>query len=134
MGERHLQILVVEDNRKNLKLFRDLLEYHGHTIYEAHDGLEAVESACLMVPDIVLLDVQLPKMNGVEVARELKRRSETRLIPLVAVTAFAMKGDEQRFLEAGFEGYIAKPINTRTFVTQVEEFHHRFRSDPAAVE
>ena len=92
MGKLKLQILVVEDNRKNLKLFRDLLEYHGHTVYEANDGLEAIESACLMLPDIVLLDVQLPKMNGVEVARELKNRNETKQIPLVAVTRLCHEG------------------------------------------
>jgi two-component system, cell cycle response regulator DivK len=125
MTERPLTVLVVEDNPKNLKLFRDLLEYNGHTVFEAHDGLEAVESACLMLPDLVVMDVQLPRMNGIEVARELKNRGETKNIPLIAVTAFAMIGDEQRFLGAGFEGYIAKPINTRKFVAQVEAFFAR---------
>ncbi len=113
-------ILVVEDNPKNLKLFKDILEYNGHTVFEAHDGLEALESACMILPDAILLDVQLPKMNGVEVARELRSRDETKDLPIIAVTAFAMKGDEKRFLEAGFNGYIAKPIDTRNFVKQIE--------------
>ena len=115
-------ILIVEDNPLNLKLCRDLLELKGYTVLEATDGEEGINLARLHRPNLVLMDIQLPAINGLEAARILAKKSETEDIPIVALTAFAMKGDEERFLENGFEGYIPKPINTRKFVEQVESF------------
>jgi len=114
-------ILIVEDNPKNLKLFKDILTYYGHETHEALDGVSAVESACLMQPDAVVMDVQLDKMDGFAVAEELRKRPATASIPLIAVTAYAMTGDEKRFRDAGFSGYLTKPINTRTFASEIEK-------------
>ena len=115
-------ILLVEDNLKNLRLCRDLLELHGHIIIEATDGEEGVNLARLHRPDLIVMDIQLPIINGEEAAKILFSKAETKDIPIIAFTAFAMKGDEERFLKSGFNGYIAKPIDTRQFANQVEEF------------
>ena len=115
-------ILIVEDNLKNLKLCRDLLELRGHTILEATDGEEGINLARLHKPDLIILDIQLPALSGLEAVKVLRQWNETKDIPIIAFTAFAMKGDEERFLESGFTGYIPKPINTRQFGQQVEEF------------
>ena len=115
-------ILIVEDNSKSLKLCRDLLELRGHMILEATDGEEGVNMARLHRPDLVLMDIQLPIMSGLQAARILGGKSETKDIPIIAFTAFAMKGDEERFLKSGFNGYIAKPINTREFANEIERY------------
>ncbi len=115
-------ILIVEDNLKNLKLCRDLLEYKGHMVIEATDGEEGVNVARLHRPDLILMDIQLPAMSGAVATSILKEKIETKDIPIIAFTAFAMKGDEERFLQEGFNGYIPKPINTRTFVDQIEVY------------
>ncbi len=115
-------ILIVEDNPKNLKLCRDLLELKGHTILVATDGEEGINIARLHRPDLVIMDIQLPILNGLEAARLLREKSETKKIPIIALTAFAMKGDEERFLQNGFNGYIPKPIDTREFANEVEKF------------
>ncbi len=114
-------ILIVEDNSKNLKLCRDLLEFRGHTILEATDGDEGVNMARLHRPDLVIMDIQLPVLSGMDAMQLMREKSETMNIPIIALTAFAMKGDEERFMKAGFNGYIAKPIDTRQFVDQVEQ-------------
>ena len=114
-----LDILLVDDNPQSLKLCHDLLALHGHRVLEATDGGEAIEQARLHRPDLIVMDIQLPIMNGLTAAAELRRLPETRHIPVVAMTAFAMKGDAERFLKEGFARYIPKPIDTRRFVTEV---------------
>lgn len=129
-----LTILIVEDNEKNLKLCRDLLELKGHRILEAADGSEGIDLARLHRPDLIIMDIQLPVLNGMKATAELHRCPETREIPVIALTAFAMKGDEERFLRAGFHGYIPKPIDTRRFSQQVEQVYatqHALRGEPA---
>src|ERR671932_242543 len=101
-------ILIVEDNEKNLKLVRDLLQYKGYRTLEARTGEEALALARDHLPDLILMDIQLPGMDGGTVLRRLKAEPGTATIPVVAVTAFAMKQDQERFLAAGFSGYLAK--------------------------
>ena len=119
MGEGGVQVLVVEDNEKNLKLVRDLLRFRGLTATEARTGREAVASAASCPPDIVLLDIDLPDMPGTEVLTELRGLEGMASVPIVAVTAYAMKGDAERLLASGFDGYIAKPVDVRSFVDTV---------------
>ena len=114
-----VRVLVVEDNDKNLKLVRDLLHFRGITAAEARSGREAVEAAGACCPHVVLLDIDLPDMPGTEVLSELRRLEGMASVPVVAVTAYAMKGDAERLLAAGFDGYIAKPIDVRSFVDTV---------------
>jgi CheY-like chemotaxis protein len=118
------RILVIEDNQTNLDLMLYLLRAFGYTPLAARDGEEALEIARREVPDLIICDVQLPKLDGYDVAKSLKREPVLDAIPLVAVTAFAMVGDRDRMLQAGFDGYIAKPIDPETFVRQVEVFLH----------
>ena len=116
------RILVIEDNPANLDLMTYLLSAFGHTPIVAHDGEEGWEAAQREAPDMVLCDVQLPKVDGFEVARRLKSHPVLSKLPLVAVTALAMVGDRDRMLAAGFNGYISKPIVPETFVSQAEAF------------
>jgi two-component system, cell cycle response regulator DivK len=120
MSER--LILVVEDNEKNLKLVRDVLQFEGYDVMEARSAEEGLTLATERPPDLVLMDVQLPGMDGVEALRQLRRSSATASIPVVAVTAFAMKDDRARLLDAGFNGYLEKPISARALGDQVREF------------
>jgi two-component system, cell cycle response regulator DivK len=120
MSER--LILIVEDNEKNLKLVRDVLQFEGYDVMEARSAEEGVPLATERPPDLVLMDVQLPGMDGVEALRRLRRISATASIPVVAVTAFAMKDDRARLLDAGFNGYLEKPISARALGDQVREF------------
>ncbi len=115
-------ILVVESNLKDLRLCRDLLELRGHDVMEAVDGLEGISLARLHRPDLILMDVALPLMSGEEALNILNSKPETKNIPVIAFTGFAMKGDKERFLEIGFNGYIAKPVDTRKFVPQMEKY------------
>jgi CheY-like chemotaxis protein len=115
-GER---ILVVEDNERNLKLVRDVLRYAGYEVVEARSGEQAVVLAERQPPDLVLMDLQLPKMDGAEALRRLRAGPGTGRIPVVAVTAFAMKDDRERALAAGFDGYLEKPISVRALPGQV---------------
>jgi two-component system cell cycle response regulator DivK len=115
-------ILIVDDNDKNLKLARDILRYHGFRTLEASTGRQGIDLARESDPDLVLLDIQLPDIDGVSALRELRASAGTEGTPVVALTAFAMKSDRQRFLDAGFDGYIAKPIDVRMFPLQVREF------------
>ena len=114
-----LHILVVDEDARNQKLLRDLLEYKGHHVYGVDDGARALECAYLLRPDLILMDMHIPTLDAVTLASKLRHDQATRRITLVAVTAMAMKGDEERVLNAGFHGYITKPINTRTFNDQV---------------
>jgi two-component system cell cycle response regulator len=116
------RILVIEDNPANLDLMTYLLKAFGHTPLAAQDGEEGLEIARQEEPDLIVCDVQLPKLDGYEVARGLKIHPRLRTIPLVAVTALAMVGDRDKVLAAGFDGYIAKPISPDTFVGEVEKF------------
>jgi two-component system, cell cycle response regulator DivK len=105
------QVLVVEDNEKSMKLFRDVLQATGYRTLEAKSGEDAVELAAAHVPALVLMDVQLPGIDGVEALALLRRNERTAAIPVLALTAQAMYGDRERFLEAGFDGYLAKPVD-----------------------
>ena len=115
-------ILVVEDNERNLKLLRDVLEYAGYDVRVARTGEDAITLAVKEPPDLVLMDLQLPGIDGMEALRRLRESPRTADIPVVAVTAQAMKQDRERVLEAGFNGYIEKPISVRAFPDQVRSF------------
>lgn len=127
------RILVIEDNRANLELMTYLLKAFGHTLLVAHDGEAGLISALRDRPHLIVCDVQIPKLDGYEVARRLNSQPALRSIPLVAVTALAMVGDRDKVLAAGFDGYISKPIVPETFVSQVEGFLPlHLRSNPRA--
>ena len=115
-------VLIVEDNELNMKLFRDLLEAHGYQTSGTSNGYEALDLVRKMRPDLVLMDIQLPQVSGLEVTRWIKDDPELRSIPVVAVTAFAMKGDEERIREGGCEAYLSKPISVGKFIETVGRF------------
>jgi two-component system cell cycle response regulator DivK len=115
-------VLIVEDNELNRRLLHDVLEAHGYAILSADRGGVAVEMARQHHPDLILMDIQLPDISGLEATRQLKEDAATRSIPIVAVTAFAMAGDERRTLDAGCDAYIAKPIRLQEFLATVEKF------------
>jgi len=115
-------VLIVEDNELNMKLFHDLLEAHGYQTVGTRNGIEALDLARKHKPDLILMDIQLPEVSGLEVTRWLKDDEELREIPVIAVTAFAMKGDEEKIREGGCEAYIAKPISVASFMRTVERF------------
>jgi CheY-like chemotaxis protein len=115
-------VLVIEDNEQNIYLATFLLEKNGIDVIQARDGREGLELAQSRVPDLILLDIQLPVMDGYEVARNLKQDEITRKIPIVAVTSFAMAGDRENIIAAGCEGYIEKPIDPDRFVDQISPF------------
>ena len=105
------RILVVEDNEKNLVLMRDVLRYFGYEVLEARTGLESIDMAVEHCPGLILMDIQMPVMSGVEAMKALRMRAETREIKILAVTSLAMQGDRERLLGEGFDGYIQKPID-----------------------
>ena len=115
-------ILIVEDNERNLKLLRDLLEYAGYDVRAARTAEDGITLAVSEPPDLVLMDLQLPGIDGMEALRRLRASPRTAGIPVVAVTAQAMKHDRERALEAGFDGYVEKPISVRAFPDQVRGF------------
>jgi two-component system cell cycle response regulator DivK len=116
------KVLIVEDNELNMKLFHDLIEACGHEILETRDGIEALKLARLHHPDLILMDIQLPEVSGLEVTRWLKEDEDLRSIPVIAVTAFAMKGDEEKIRSGGCEAYIAKPISVSNFLDTIGKF------------
>jgi two-component system, cell cycle response regulator DivK len=120
-------ILIVEDNDKNLKLVRDLLQFKGYRTLEAGTAEEGLGLAAAHRPDLVLMDVQLPGMDGIEALGRLKADPSTAAIPVVALTAFAMKDDRERFQCAGFDGYLTKPIDIRELPNQVRQYCERDR-------
>jgi two-component system, cell cycle response regulator DivK len=115
-------ILIVEDNDKNLKLARDLLQHDGFRTLEAGTAAAAIDLAEQRVPDLILMDIQLPDMDGVTALGRLRDLAATRSIPVVALTAFAMASDRERLLAAGFDGYLAKPIDIHSFSNSVREY------------
>jgi len=116
------RILIVEDHELNMKLLNDLLEAHGYDILQAQDGSAAIQLARSYRPDLILMDVQLPDISGLEAAMRLKTDDRTRDIPIIAVTAFAMVGDERRTLDAGCDAYVPKPIRIHEFLRTIERF------------
>jgi two-component system cell cycle response regulator DivK len=115
-------VLIVEDNEKNMKLFRDVLVATGYSILEATTGEDAVDFAVSHAPALVLMDVQLPGIDGVEALARLRRDERTRAIPVLALTAQAMHGDRERFLSAGFDAYLSKPMNIAELLRTVREY------------
>jgi two-component system cell cycle response regulator DivK len=115
------KILVVEDNEQNRILMRQILTHHGYEVLEATDGLSGLEMARAHKPDLIMLDIQMPVMNGFMVIRELRNDPELKAIKVIAVTSFAMKGDREKALRAGFDEYATKPIDTRRFPLLVKE-------------
>ena len=115
-------VMIVEDNELNMKLFHDLLEAHGYQIVGTRNGIEALDLARKHRPDLVLMDIQLPEVSGLEVTKWLKDDPELRAIPVVAVTAFAMKGDEERIRQGGCEAYLSKPISVGKFIETIRHF------------
>jgi two-component system cell cycle response regulator DivK len=115
-------ILIVEDNEKNLKLVRDVLQFKGYRTLEAETAEEGFAVAQSQLPNLILMDIQLPGTDGMNALRLLRGDSLTASIPVVALTAFAMKDDRERFLAAGFDGYLMKPINVKEFPEQVRRF------------
>ncbi|NWG47249.1 MAG: response regulator [Alphaproteobacteria bacterium] len=116
------KVLIVEDNDLNMKLFHDLLDAHGYETLQTRDGLEALTIAREHRPDLILMDIQLPEVSGLEITKWLKEDESLKSIPVVAVTAFAMKGDEEKIREGGCEAYIAKPISVVHFLDTIRRF------------
>ena len=116
MGQK---ILVVEDNELNLKLFCDLLRAHGYEAEPVRDGREAVDRIRALLPDLIIMDIQMPHITGLELIEQIKADEELKRIPIMAVTAYAAKGDEERIRDAGAEGYVSKPISLMRFVESV---------------
>jgi two-component system, cell cycle response regulator DivK len=116
------KILIVEDNEQNMYLMTFLLENYGYKIIQAFNGKEGIRLAQETKPDVILLDIQLPEMNGYQVAEELRKDHLLSSVPIIAVTSYAMAGDKERALAAGATGYIEKPINPDTFITQLQEY------------
>ena len=122
MDAKTKTVLIVEDNELNMKLFHDLLDAHGYSILQTKDGMEALDIAREHHPDLILMDIQLPEVSGLEVTKWLKEDDSLKSIPVVAVTAFAMKGDEERIREGGCEAYLSKPISVGKFIETIRHF------------
>ena len=118
-------VLIVDDNAKNLRLARDVLQAAGMRTLEASNGAEGIAAAVQGRPDVILMDIRLPDIDGTEVARRLKADARTASIPIVALTSLAMKGDRERFLASGFDGYLEKPIDVRAFPDRVRDYRRR---------
>ena len=124
------RLLIIEDNEQNLYMMRFLLERNGFTIIGAEDGRKGIEMALTCRPLAILLDIQLPGMDGYAVAAELKKHSELAMVPIIAVTSYAMVGDRENILAAGATGYIEKPINPETFVEEIMHYLPNNRETP----
>jgi two-component system, cell cycle response regulator DivK len=116
------RILVIEDNNQNLYLVTFILEKNGFEVIPAHDGLEGIGLAKKVSPALILMDIQLPVMDGYTVARKLRKNMGEKEIPIIAITSYAMAGDREKALEAGCSGYITKPINPETFISTLEQY------------
>ena len=121
-AEADKRVLIVEDNELNMKLFHDLLEAHGYRTIQTRNGKDVLKLAREHRPDLVLMDIQLPEVSGLDVTRWLKDDAELCTIPVIAVTAYAMKGDEERIRQGGCEAYISKPISVLAFIETVRDF------------
>ena len=121
------KILIIDDNPVNIELASDLLKLHGFQMLQAKDAETGIELAKAKMPDLILMDIQLPGMDGLEATRRLKKDATTRNVPIVAITAYAMKGDEEKALKAGCIGYMPKPINTRTFPETIRNYLRKTR-------
>jgi two-component system cell cycle response regulator DivK len=119
------RVLVVEDNELNLKLFCDLLRAHAFVVEPVSDGREVLEKARSFVPNLIVMDIQLPHVSGLELIEQIKKDSQLKIIPIMAVTAYAGKGDEDRILSAGAEAYVSKPISVAKFIESVQKVLHR---------
>ena len=115
------KVLLVEDNMVNMKLLQATLEPRGYTLVTATDGEEALEKACQENPDLIIMDIQLPKLSGTDAVKQLRQMPDFKHIPIIALTAYAMKGDEERLIEAGFDVYLPKPVNTRELPKVIAE-------------
>jgi two-component system, cell cycle response regulator DivK len=115
-------ILIVEDNELNMKLFHDLLEAHGYSTLQTRNGIDAIALARKHRPDLIVMDIQLPEVSGLDRTKWLKEDDSLRHIPIIAVTAFAMKGDEERIREGGCEAYVSKPISVSLFLDTIRQF------------
>ena len=115
-------ILIVEDEPKNMKLLRDLLQRFGYEILEAPDGEQGVKITMEKIPDLILMDIMMPKMDGLEATRIIKADIKTKHIPVIALTSYAMKGDREKTIEAGCDGYIAKPIDIKEVLKTIETY------------
>ena len=115
-------VLIVEDNELNMKLFHDLLEAHGYNTVATRNGVEAIDLARKHRPDLILMDIQLPEVSGLEVTKWIKDDPELHAIPVIAITAFAMKGDEERIRQGGCEAYLSKPISVAKFIETIRQF------------
>lgn len=124
-----LKILIIEDNEQNMYMLTYLLE-DQYKVVQAFNGLDGVEMALKELPDIILLDIQLPGMDGYAIARELRRHPVLKSIPVIAVTSYAMQGDKERIMRAGATGYIEKPIDPDTFVSQMNSFLPKHLTNP----
>ena len=116
------KILIVEDNDLNLKLFRDLLGANGYQTFETKEGIEAISLTRNVQPDLIVMDIQLPEISGLDITRKIKADSQIRHIPIIAVTAFAMKDDEEKIMAAGCEAYLSKPIAIDDFLRTIRRF------------
>ena len=116
------KILIVEDNELNMKLFDDLLGAHGYETVKTRDGTKVLDIARAQKPDLILMDIQLPEVSGLEVTQMLKKEADLKSIPVIAVTAFAMKGDEDKIRQGGCEDYISKPISITDFMKVVQKY------------
>ena len=116
------KILIVEDNDLNLKLFRDLLGANGYATFETKEGIEAISLTRQIRPDLIVMDIQLPEISGLDITRKIKADAEIRHIPVIAVTAFAMKDDEEKIVAAGCEAYLSKPIAIDDFLGTIRRF------------
>ncbi len=115
-------ILIVEGNEINMRLFNDLLEVHDYNVLRARNGMDALRMAGEHKPDLILMDIQLPEVSGLEVTKWIKKDENIRSIPVIAVTAFAMKGDEEKIREGGCEAYLVKPISVSHFLETIQKF------------
>ena len=116
------KILVIEDNETNLYLIKFILQHHDFQVLEARNGASGIELAARELPDLILLDIQLPIMDGYEAARRLRENPATKNIPIIAVTSFAMTGDREKVMQAGCNGYLEKPINPETIIKEISKF------------
>ena len=124
------KILIVEDNEKNMKLVRDILRHHGHATIEASSGAEGVRLASERRPDLILMDIQLPDIDGIEALRRIRAESQLDAIPVIAVSASVMPDDQRKIVSSGFDAFVSKPINLRQFLDTVQRFLQSGRSAP----